>query len=167
MGVYIIMPCLLKEAKEKVYLTEVLLPFTHQNNLKVGLDTKDKIITEYHQIAKDNPGIASWIQLMSYSPTSFEKISIPNNDIDTTEVEYYLLVCKHVTQQKKVIAFSYQSFYNYPFKESNKICYEGFDMNVYDRDDAIEELKCFNNNNIIINDSIIATNGSSINKVKL
>lgn len=159
------MPCLLKEIKEKVYLTEVLIPFTQLNDLKVGIDTKNKIISKYLQIGQNNPGIASWINLMSYEPSSFEKIKVPDNDLNADLAELYLLVCKCVVQQKKVIVYSHQTLCDFTFIERNTIEYNGCKVEVYDRDEAIEELKYFNKN-ITIKDSIIAINGSTIKEVR-
>lgn len=159
------MPCLLKEIKDKVYLTEVLVPFTQQNKLKVGIDTKNKIVNKYAEIAQNNPGIASWLHLMSYEPTSFERINTPDNKLSADLVEFYLNVCKHVAQQKKVIVYSHQTLSDYTFIDENVIEYDGCSVNVYDRDDAIKELKGFENN-ILIKDSIVANDGSTIKNVK-
>lgn len=77
MGVYVILPCLLEKITAKIYLTEILFQFPHQNSLKVGIDSQNRIVEKYSEIAQNNPAIASWLQIMSYEPTSFERIDIP------------------------------------------------------------------------------------------
>jgi len=165
MGIYVIAPCLLKGIREKLYLTEVLIPFTQQNSLKIGIDSQNKILNKYSEIGQMNPGIASWLHLMSYEPSSFEKIDIPNELSDPEDLKFYLKVCKCVVQQKKLIVFSHQSLDGYPFQEGNLIEFEGTHLFVFDRDEAIVELS-MKGNNITINDAIIATNGSTITRVR-
>lgn len=163
MGVYIITSCLLEQIKEKIYLTEILLPFTQQNNLRVGIDKENRIIDKYLQIAQNNPGIASWLNLMSYEPESFERISIPEKYPNVDCIELYLKVCKHFVQQNKVIVYTHQSLKDFKFIESNIIEYEGARLNVYDRDEAISELKPVASNTHIERAVIVSDNSRAKN----
>lgn len=165
MGVYVILPCLLEKITAKIYLTEILFQFPQQNSLKVGIDSQNKIVEKYSEIAQNNPAIASWLQIMSYEPTSFERIDIPGDYDDFNQVDLYLKVCKHVAQQKKAIVFSHQTLSMFKYI-NNEIYYEDCNIIIYDKDEAIKELKPYNEH-ITINKSIIATGGSSLNKVKL
>lgn len=140
MGVYILTPCLLENIENKRYLTEVLYKFIHENLLKVGLDSCNKIIEKYYKIASVDPGIASWLAVMSYNPSAFEKVNIPSGYPDADDIELYVKVSTHVLPQKRIIVKSHQTLCNFNYTDGNYIEYGGHKIKIFDRDEAIEEL---------------------------
>ena len=95
MGIYIIAPCFLENISEKKYITEVLLPFTQENTLAVGVDHENIIYDIYALLAEKRPELASWLSLMSYEPSSFVRITKIDSAI-VEIVEKFLFVCKCV-----------------------------------------------------------------------
>jgi hypothetical protein len=165
MGIYVIAPCVLRNTEEKKYITEVLIPFTQENTLKAGIDKGNKIVSIYGEIAEEKPGIASWLSLMSYKPSSFEEI-VELPDIKSESVlDFFLFVCKSVNNQKKMIVYSHQSLSGCEYINESSIRYLDTNITVYDRDEAIEELKQ-GQASMIIRDSIIATDGAKIKGVR-
>lgn len=163
MSIYIISSCFLRNVTSKIHITEVLLKFTQLNEYKVGIDTQKKIIDIYSEVAENKPEVAYWLQLMSHEPTSFEEICELRPDI-IIEIEKYLFLAKSIVNKKNLIVYSYQSLDGFKFSESNKLEYEESMINVFDRDSAINEFS--DTQAILIKNSIIATNGSKISKVK-
>ena len=163
MSVYVLSSCFLKNITSKIHITEVLLKFTQQNEYKVGIDTEKQIIDIYSEIAENRPAIAYWLQLMSNEPSSFEEIGQLRIGIKK-EIEKYLYLAKSIVNTKKIIVYSFQILKDYKFSSAVHLEYEDTIITVFDRDSAIEEFA--EKKNISISDSVIATKGSKITKVK-
>lgn len=140
MGSYIISPCFLEKSTEKIYITEVLLPFTQQNSLNVGVDKKGEILDHYNKIADTRPGLAAWIQLMGIDPSNFKQIV--EIDMGITHIaEKFLFVCISVVNQQKMIIHNYQDWHDYKIVSSNELEFRKKKIKLYDKDEAITEIK--------------------------
>lgn len=164
MSIFIVCSCFLENINSKNYLTEVLLKFTQQNNLRVGIDTEKKLIDIYSKIAESKPEVASWLTLMSYEPTSFEEIVNISEDI-SDEIEMFLFVCKSVINKNCIIVNTIQKFVSYEFIEEKKMKYKDKIICILEKDDAVEEFRT-NDQIVNISDSIVANRHSSIEGVK-
>lgn len=167
MGCYTVCNCLIENAKiETKYLTDVLFVFTQQTNThKVALDSANRILAIYERIASENSHIATWLDLMTKVPSPFErvKIDVPES---VSEDELFLLVCSSTNEQRKILVYSHQRWNDCEYVEKNLMKYKEVSMNVYDRDEAIEELKEKSVSITNISDSIIAQENSQISEVK-
>ena len=168
MSTYIIGPCFLKRAKQKIYFSEILLKFIHSNPLKLGIDDQNIILNEYHEIAKQDQCIASWLQLMStLKPLSFEKISIGPFTQNGKSLDVYIATCSCVIGCKKMIVFTFQSLDGYEIVEGTKLKVDDECLiEILDRDTAIKDVAEDENSGkgVVYNikDSIVATKNSSI-----
>lgn len=163
MSVYVLSTCFLKDLNSKVYLTEVLLEFTKLNSYRLGIDKDKFIIDMYHEVAKERAEIASWLTIMSFEPSAFEEIIRVDEALKDTK-EIFLAVCKCVVSQRKLIVHTVQNYCDCCFKDNKIIEYDGVNIEIIEKDDAIEEFRD-KKRNIYINDSTVATNGSSISGV--
>jgi hypothetical protein len=142
--------------------------FIQQNDLKVGVDNEMKILDKYTEIAQERPGIASWLQLMSFEPSIFEAITSVSEDVSIDTVDFYLNVCKGVVNQHKLIIHSLQTLSGHEFVDEGSVNFAGENIQIFDRDSAIGELVQGNNNitTKIIN-SVVATVGGRIRNARL
>lgn len=165
MATYVISSCFLENIDSKIYYTEILLAFTQQNSLKVGIDFDGIILKIYEEIASQNPGIAYWLWFMSIKPSSFEYIThIKDSSLKSPEIFLYL--CKFVVNDKKIIAFSHQTYKDFNYVSESEINYQDVIIKVFDKDEALEELKNYTNKTIQINNSIVAMNHSTVKGAK-
>jgi hypothetical protein len=164
MSVYVVCSCFVGNLNSKVYLTEVLLKFAQQNTLRVGIDTDRKLIDIYSKIAESKPEIASWLSLMSYEPTSFQEI-VKLEDSIKDEFHMFLFVCKSIVNKNCMIVDTIQNFNLFEFVDEKHIMYTNKKICLIEKDDAIEELKD-DKMTVNIKDSIVAKNGSKIERVK-
>lgn len=151
---------------DKRYIADILMVFPQSNPFKVALD-KDQIIIEiYENLGQKNEFVALWLSLMSQKPSSFETINVETKDIQNVE-EIFLKVCSSTKSQQKLIVYSKETLSLYDFIDSNQIDYKGKKIIVYDRDDAIIELKETTESTILnIKDSIVGTEGSKMRDIK-
>lgn len=162
MPVYTISPDFLENIKDddKRYLSDILFIFSNRTNAyKVARDTQGHIIDIYKSI-KTNPDIIkTWLELMSYPPSKFEKINVDIRDIDSDE-EKAIKLCKETKNSNKMIVYSIENIQLFECN-NNQIQYEGKSLIVLDRDEAEIELNRKDEGRIInINHSQIA--GGSI-----
>ncbi|WP_020586371.1 hypothetical protein [Desulfobacter curvatus] len=163
MATYIVSSCFLKNAELRPYISDVLFRFPQQDNsLKVGIDKNKIIIDLYAEIAEEKHHVSTWLDLMSFNPTSFEKITEIEEGI-TEETEVFLFVCSALVNNKKMIVDTIQNFGAYNVTEENQIEYRNNKIKIIEKDDAVIELRPQNQQiNIASGGSSIATGGSSI-----
>jgi hypothetical protein len=143
-------------------MTDLLMVFAQQTNpYKVALDKSDRIIGVYAKISESNEFAATWLNLMTMKPSSFERITVETDDVANME-ELFLRVCSSTKSQQKLIVHSHENWKHYRYDQPTIIIYRDIQVRVYDRDEAIIELN--RNDSAIVNahKSIIATNQSSI-----
>ncbi len=149
----------------KKYITELLYVFlSSSNSFKVSLDTSDVIIDIYSSVARKDEFFSNWLTLMSHEPSNFEKIDIDVSSVENKE-EVFLKVCSKTKAQQKMIVHSHESWSRFNYLKKNIISYNGKNIIIFDRDEAIIELskeKGDSYTNISAKNSIIATGGSKI-----
>lgn len=149
----------------KEILTDLLMVFAQNKNpYKIAIDKKGKIIDIYSRT--DNPAILYWLQIMSDFPKSWECINVENFDSVKTQEESFLLLCSQTTD-KMLIVYSHNEWIKKYYNSNKDILYNGVQLKVLDREEAIRHLMPTEKVVNIINDSIVAMNGSNINNAKI
>ncbi len=148
----------------KTYMSDLLFTFTQSNPHKVALDSSDKVIDIYANIAANNELFSSWLSLMSFSPSNFELIDVSLDDIDCIE-EVFLKLASQINGTKKVMVNSHQGWENFHYINGNTISYDGVDIEILDKDEAILELATPVTQ--IISHSIVASGNSQMRDVSL
>ncbi len=168
MTCYTVLDCVLVgDAQEKTYFANLLWVFTQDNPYKVALDTSHRILGIYKKIALDNPGIAVWLDYMSRQPRSFQDINIDTSQIQHDE-EAYLMVCKSTRNCHKAIVSSHQrwSYFGYKSDTENIIHYEGTDIKIFDKDEALVDIETstinITDNSVHLDNSQAAFGGSTM-----
>lgn len=147
----------------KEILTDLLMVFAQNNNpYKIAIDRNGKIIDIYS--SNENPAIIYWLKIMSDFPESWEPIDVENFESVQTKEEFFLLLCSQTTN-KTLIVFSHNGWTKKHYNRDNGISYNGVQLKVLDREEAIKDL--LSARNVIINNSIVATGGSSIKNAKI
>ncbi|MCC9073699.1 hypothetical protein LNQ49_19140 [Flavobacterium sp. F-65] len=166
MSLYTISPDFLSSINkdEQAYLSNILFVFSNKNNtFKVTKDRNSDIISIYQAIQQNADIIKTWLECMSFSPNTFEKIDVDISNIACMETKF-IKVCKETKANNNLIVYSTQNISK--FNCLDKIIdYEGVNIKIFDRDDANLELNQ-NINNVYITNSQVATNGSKIIKSK-
>jgi len=151
---------------DKRYICDLLWTFTQSNSHKVAKDDKGKLLDKYKNLISSGNfhHILTWIDLMEKIPSSFVTIEV---DYPVSDEDLYLMISKNVNGSKKIIVSSHQEWKKYKYIiEGNIIHYEGENLDIIDRDEALEEL--IPGKNITnISHSIVATQGSQISDSKL
>jgi len=167
MSIYTILPDFFSkvEKEEGVYFSDILFVFTQRgNSFKVTKDKKGEVISIYSSIKENADIIKSWLEMMSFKPSTFEKIDVDISGIDCMETKF-VKICKETKGVNKLIVYTRQNIRKFKC-ENNILTYEGTDITVLDKDDAhIELSKTVNKGDVIIN-SQVAKDGSQINKSK-
>lgn len=162
MPLYTISPCMDQCCTKnylKPYYTNIFLKFTQNNSLKVAIDNNKVIEKIYKKIASKNPFFYDWLNLMSYDPNYFEKIDIEIND-SMNEEEIFFYLSKHIQGKKNIIVFTRQKDFTYiTYIDSNIVNYQGVEINIFDKDEAIFEL---DESKVSISGSVIATDKAKI-----
>lgn len=142
MGVIAVTGKTLENIEPKPYFNEMLLVFTQStNSYKVAIDTEGTIVDLYNSIAESNDLIATWLHLMAISPSNFEPIDKIELAKPKCECEIYILLASKIAGEKRLITNSIQDLKLYQFKGSKIIDYDSIDIRVYDKDDALNELR--------------------------
>lgn len=142
MSVYVVSSELLRNIDQpKPYFNELLIVFTFSTNpLKVGVDTRGKILDEYAEIASNNPLVATWIQIMSNQPQNFEPICEISDENLTCRTELYIRLTKEVVGSKRLIVSTKQELRGFNFNGGRVCEYEGIDLLILDKDEALLEV---------------------------
>jgi hypothetical protein len=168
---YTLSNCLLENLDAgKVYISDILMVFTQQNNpFKVALDKSDRIMDLYQKAGEKDYNVAYWLTLMSYKPSSFEIINVDTSS-SLNEEEVFLSVCSKTKSQQKMIVYSHEGWQYYGYSSANVVHYNDIPVQVYDRDEAIRELNTSlapkSLTTIYATDSVIAADHSSISETK-
>jgi len=164
MSVYTISPDLLRniEKDESIYISDILFVFTTRgNNFKVSKDKNGDVLNTYKSINNNGDIIRTWLDLMSYKPSTFEDIDVDLSQIECEETKF-LKVCKEVKTQNKLIMYSHQNLKKFDCPNKT-VHFENKLITILDKDEAKNELT---NTTIISGDTIInsqvAKGGSEI-----
>lgn len=163
MAIFTISPDFLRDiaSEEKTYFTDVLFVFTQRgNSFKVTKDKNGEVLSIYRSIEHNADIIKTWLELMSYTPSRFEKIDVDVSLIDCLETKF-IKICKETKNEKKLIVYSKQNIKKFEAVDDT-IEFENVKISVYDRDEAQVELnRTVKTGDVIIN-SQVAKGGSSI-----
>jgi hypothetical protein len=166
--VYTISPDIIRsiEKDEMYYFTDLLYVIAQRKSpFKIAIDNKSIVIEDYKSIDNHNRHlIKSWLDLMSFKPSPFEKVNIELKGINCEETRY-LTLCKNTVSQQKIIFYSKQNINRYKCV-LDIIDFEETEIKVLDKDDAIQEFSNSEKGNIHIEKSQIALDGSQIIKSK-
>jgi|688.fasta_scaffold152460_2 hypothetical protein len=165
MSIYTITPDFFKNIQEdeRNYFSNILFVFTNKtNNYKVSKDVNGEILNIYRDIEENGEVIKTWLDLMSFTPSSFEKINIDISSIDCYDTKFIKL-CKETIGYNNLIVYSIQNISKFKCEEK-KINFEETTINIFDRDDASIELNQNQNEIINIIKSQVALGGSTIKK---
>ena len=167
MSSYTLSNCILTNLDAgKKYITDLLMVFTQEwNPSKVALDKSDRIMNLYYDAGQKNEYVANWISLMAHEPSNFETINVDTSNASSDE-EIFLKVCSQTKCQQKLIVHSHESWQNYNYEEDKVMFYDKKPIRVFDRDEAIHELKPSTTGSITAYSSVIATNQSTITDIK-
>lgn len=150
------------DENEKIYLTDILFVFTNRNtSYKVTTDKHGYILDIYKGIKENAEVIKMWLDFMTFHPSPFEKINVDIKDIDCEETKF-IKVCKETKGYNNLIVYSIQNLKKFNC-EKKIIRYEGKEIILFDRDDAISELTP---KKTIITDSIVAMGSAKMKKIK-
>lgn len=166
MSLYTISPDFLTNINkdEQVYLSNILFIFSNRNNsFKVTKDRNGEVISIYQAIQQNADIIKTWLEFMSFSPSTFEKIDVDISTITCMETKF-VKICKETKANNNLIVYSTQNISKFNCLDK-KIDYEGVSIKIFDRDDANVELNQ-NASNTYITNSQVANNGSKIIKSK-
>jgi len=155
------------EINELIYFSDLLMVFSKKSNsYKVTRDKNNLVIKKYSDIENNAEFIKVWLDLMSFSPTSFEKINIDLSNINCTET-FFMELCKKTQGNKNLIVYSQQNIKK-AIVTNNKLKYNDVELNVLDRDMAknrlIQATTVTNIGGDFISNSQVAKNGSKIIK---
>lgn len=165
MSVYTISPDLLKhiDRDEGVYFTDILFVFTQRNNpFKVAKDKDGHVIDAYQRIDKNSEVIKTWLDLMTFKPSTFETIDVNLGEIDCEET-MFVKICKETKGQNKLIVYTIQNLKKFECQESI-IYFEDTAIQVLDRDVAKGELLVVEKKGDNYYNSQVAKEGSQIIK---
>lgn len=141
MPVYTVSPDLLRniDKDDGLYFTDILFVFTQRNNpFKVAKDKFGLIIDCYQQINNNGDIIKTWLDLMSFKPSSFETIDVDLSKIDCEET-MFMKVCRETKSQNKLIVYTTQNLNKFHCN-NNIVHFEDTAIQILDRDIARGEL---------------------------
>ena len=186
---YTLSDCVLKnlntDANQKLIINDLLLVFPKSNSPhKLVIDKQQKIIDIY--LSYDSYAIQFWLEQMGLEPSSWEPVEVPNIDKITSNEEIFKTVCAQ-TEDKMLIVYNHNGW------TSGTYCYKKFILHnnalirVLDRIEASQLLGLpeeaatekitkykngehsltINNTTYKVIEGVLATNGSSINDIKI
>ncbi|MCL3781387.1 hypothetical protein EMN47_13435 [Prolixibacteraceae bacterium JC049] len=120
---------------ELIYFSDLLMEFSNKSNsYKVTRDHKNLVIDKYTSISNNSEFIKVWLDLMTFTPSSFEKINVDLENIDCAET-FFMELCKETIGNKNLVVYSHQNVRKVEVSD-NKLVYNGITLNVLDRDMA-------------------------------
>jgi hypothetical protein len=165
MSCYTIKTSVLEKSLEKRYVANILYVFVQDNSYKIAVDSKGKVLDLYRKLIEDGSYIVSdWIKYLTEKPVSIESIEVALDNIQCIE-ELFLMLCSKTKGGSKMIIDSHQEWKKYCYNSENIIEFENVPIKIFDKEEAIEELR---NKGTFINasNSLIAVNQSTISKSK-
>jgi hypothetical protein len=155
------------EKNELIYFSDLLMVFTNKsNNHKVTRDKNNLVFVKYENIKENLEYVKLWLELMSFTPSSFEKINVDLEGIECNE-SFFVELCKNTIGERKMIVYSLQNIKKFELN-SNILKKDGVEIEILDRDSAKELVseKIVLNGDIITN-SQVAKEGSTIIKSEI
>jgi hypothetical protein len=186
---YTLSDCVLKnlnaDTQKKKIITDLLGVFPQENNPhKVVIDRTGKIIDIYNTYIDTEAGVFYWLQIMGDNPSSWEPIDVDNIEQATTNEDIFLMICSQ-TEDKMLIVYHHNGWTKGRYYHKRNILHNDTPIRILDRNEAIkllslseekasEEISLYKKDlqqpiiqTTNITDSIVAQNGSTINRAKI
>ena len=142
-----------------------LMAFAENNNTlpcKLAIDKDRKAIDAY--LSYDNPYVSAWLQLMGLTPSSWELIDIDNSALES---DLFKEICS-CTADKVMIVHSHNGWVCSLYKKKGEIMYNKVPLSVLDACEAKAQMLAHPQMiNILVNNSVIATDGSRVCNVTI
>lgn len=141
-------------------LHNVILKFANPDSPhKAAMDKSKVLYKVYVELSKTNNDLQTWLDWMSRAKESkFEIINIDLSNINCEE-EIYLKLASATNKDKKVIVNSHQFWSKFVYlPNSSKISYNGCEIEILDKTEALKELTTQNKNLTIINNNMAEKN---------
>lgn len=117
------------------YFASILYQFANpQNPAKIAIDKERTMLSRYRAINNHADQIKSWLDILSYVPSSTEIVNVDLKQIADSEELCYAL-CSKVNGAKQVIVHSLSSLRT-PLSETNDIDYGATRLHIIDKDEA-------------------------------
>ncbi len=149
------------ETSEMSYIGSVLFCFTNnQHPDKLAVDKNKIILNKYIDVVDSRFAdiVRSWVDMLSYIPSSIEKIDVDLTGITDNE-EICLALCSGINGTKQMIVYSMAALKT-DIDNDNCVSYHGHRIKILDRDEAKRVL----NENIVYNISHSQVAGRDIKK---
>lgn len=146
------------EEGEEHYYTSILFQLANEMTpFKVAVD-RDMMVLEFYKNVKKHPEIIkSWLEHMSYSPSSFERISV-DLSVESNMDNMLMKLCSAVNGNKQLIIYSKQ---NIPLEVDCNNCveFQGKSIKLLDKDEARIKLNIMSFiNNSYVNSQVAGGN---------
>jgi hypothetical protein len=151
------------EKNELIYFSDLLMVFTNKSNdHKVARDKNNLVFVKYENIKENLEYVKLWLELMSFTPSSFEKIDVDLDGIECNE-SFFVELCKNTNGERKMIVYSLQNIKEFELN-SNILEKDGVKIEILDRDSAKELVskKIVVNGDIITNSQVAKENSRII-----
>lgn len=136
------------QPQEISYLGCILFCFTNeQNDCKMAVDKDGIILGKYRDVRKFPEIIKSWLDMLSYIPSSVERVGVDISGMSDS-AEMCLALCSATNGSKKLIVYSMSSMTEQVDGE-NCVEYSGHKIKCIDKDEAKRELNVANVVNIM------------------
>lgn len=142
------------ESSDMPYLASILFCFTNEQHPdKLAVDKNKIILSTYREIVNERFGdiIKTWVDMLSYIPSSMEKINVDLSEIE--DCEKCLLLCSKTNGVKQMIVYSLGSI-GMTVNDQNCIRYNDNLIKLIDKDEAKSILN--QNTGLYISNSIVA-----------
>lgn len=146
---------------EMSYLGCILSCFTNdQHPDKLAVDKNRIILDKYIDVVDERFAdiVKSWVDMLSYIPSSMEKIDVDLRNI-TNKEELCLALCSSINGTKQMIVYSMATL-KADIDDDNCVSYNGHRIKILDRDEAKRVL----NEHIVYNISNSQVAGRDIKK---
>ena len=150
---------------EYSYIVSVLFRIVNtQNQYKIAIDSDSNIILKYRELTQNKfcaESIKIWLEMLTYIPSSMQKIDVDLSHINDPE-DMCIELCSHVNGNKTLIIHSTSSFCK-ELDDNNTISHNEKTIHIIDKEEAQAQLNKSEATNIV--NSILAGNNitNSIN----
>jgi hypothetical protein len=135
----------------------------NNSHCKLAIDKDRKAIDAY--LSYGNPHISSWVEIMGLTPSSWELIDIGNSALEISDL--FKEICSY-TADKVMIVHSHNGWVCSLYEMKGEIMYNKVLLSVIDACEAKAQILAHpQTTNILVNNSVIATDGSRVSNVTI
>ena len=144
MACYTLSECVLEHLDEgRQYTSALLNIFAQENNYKIAIDAEEMIRTKYRLIAENQTddglrsAIISWMYLMTtFKPQKWEYFDVVDKKNDI-----FLEVCCQTIDKALIVSSENKCKWKNGISTDRLYSYNGTDIKILNKDDAIKELQ--------------------------